>query len=160
MSTPQRYIFNNSFPDHYKSSISEDDKNDFSDYTFSFSTPNNQSSTSQTLDLPDSENEIQRWTELETKTLLSYLSENFDLYRKRKNKFCAKAALKIGNKRTTSQVNLKIQSLITKFEEENREETGKGRSCWEYFDEMNEIFGNRENVQPDYLLSSINVDKV
>ncbi|CAI2165337.1 8475_t:CDS:2 [Funneliformis geosporum] len=57
------------------------------------------------------------------------------------------------------QVRSKIQSLITKFEEENREETGKGRSCWTYFNEMNEIFGNRENVRPDYLLSSINVDK-
>ncbi|POG82162.1 hypothetical protein GLOIN_2v1867592 [Rhizophagus irregularis DAOM 181602=DAOM 197198] len=38
---------------------------------------------------------------------------------------------------------------------ETLEETGKGSSCWEYFDDMNEIFGNRENVRPDYLSSSI-----
>ncbi|CAB4419320.1 unnamed protein product [Rhizophagus irregularis] len=55
------------------------------------------------------------------------------------------AALKIGNKRTASQVKSKIQTLITKFEEETREETGKGSSCWKYFDDMNEIFGNKEN---------------
>lgn len=147
MSASRKYVFNNSFPNHYRSSMSEDTNTDRSS-----------TSIDQLLELTNSGNEIQRWSDPEIKILLSYLSENFDLYREKKKKFCAKAALKIGNKRTASQVKSKIQTLITKFEEENREETGKGSSCWEYFDDMNEIFGNRENVRPDYLSSSISIE--
>ncbi|CAG8724090.1 11637_t:CDS:2, partial [Dentiscutata heterogama] len=32
--------------------------------------------------------------------------------------------------------------------------TGKGISKWEFLTEMNEIFGNRENVHPDYRINS------
>jgi len=149
MSIPQKYVFNNTFPNHY---LTEETNNLFSDH----STNDDQSLTLQNLELIDGGN---RWTDSEIKILLSCLSENFDLYRKEKKKFCAKVALKLENKRTT-QVKSKIQALITKFEEENREATGKGRSHWEYFEEMNEIFGNRENVQPDYLSSSIDLNKV
>ncbi|CAG8677107.1 12827_t:CDS:2, partial [Dentiscutata heterogama] len=67
------------------------------------------------------------WSDSETRALISYLADNFDLYRKNKSKFYGMAANKIGNNRTSAQVNSKIQSL-------------------------------RENVKPDYLTSSIDMD--
>ncbi|RIB17544.1 hypothetical protein C2G38_2037644 [Gigaspora rosea] len=100
------------------------------------------------------------WSDSETKALLSFLSDNFDLYHKNKPKFYAAAAINIGNNRTSVQVDSKIQSLRTRFEKENKEETGKARSKWPYLDEMNELFGNRENVKPDYLISSIDNDMI
>ncbi|PKC73887.1 hypothetical protein RhiirA1_450632 [Rhizophagus irregularis] len=99
MSVSRKYVFNNSFPNHYRSSMSEDTNTDRSS-----------TSIDQILELTNSGNEIQ-------------------------------PALKIG-----------IRELPHK---ETLEETGKGSSCWEYFDDMNEIFGNRENVRPDYFSSSI-----
>ncbi|CAB4386603.1 unnamed protein product [Rhizophagus irregularis] len=114
MSVSRKYVFNNSFPNHYRSSMSEDTNTDRSS-----------TSIDQILELTNSGNEIQR------------------------------CCIKNWNKRTASQVKSKIQTLITKFEEKTCEETGKGSSCWEYFDDMNENFGNRENVRPDYLSSSI-----
>ncbi|CAG8758533.1 15588_t:CDS:2 [Gigaspora rosea] len=82
------------------------------------------------------------WSDSETKALLSFLSDNFDLYHKNKPKFYAAAAINIGNNRTSVQVDSKIQSK------------------WPYLDEMNELFGNRENVKPDYLISSIDNDMI
>ena len=84
------------------------------------------------------------WSYIEIKALLSFLAENFDLYRKNKLQFYAKAAINLGNNRTSAQVNSRIQILKSKYEEEIKEETGKARSKWPYLDEMNELFGNRE----------------
>ena len=84
MSAPRKYVFNNSFPNHYHSSMSEDTNTDRS------STSIDQLSAFQTLELTNSGNEIQRWSDPEIKVLLSYLSENFDLYREKKKKFVLK----------------------------------------------------------------------
>ncbi|CAG8797093.1 17891_t:CDS:2, partial [Cetraspora pellucida] len=61
------------------------------------------------------------WTNSETQTLFSFLSNNFDLYHKNKSKFYAAATINI--------------------------------------DKINELFGNRKNVNSDYLISSIDNDK-
>ena len=106
------------------------------------------------------QNSNYHWSESETRTLLSYLSDNFELYRKNKKQFYAKAAIKIGNNKISANVKYKIQKLLTRYQEENKEETGKGKSQWLYLNEMNEIFRNRENVTPDYRISSITIDKV
>ncbi|CAG8835956.1 6225_t:CDS:1, partial [Racocetra persica] len=53
--------------------------------------------------------------------------DNFDLYRKNKPKFYAAAAIKIGNNRTSAQVDSKVQALRSRYEKENKEETGKAR---------------------------------
>ncbi|CAG8557126.1 14293_t:CDS:2, partial [Cetraspora pellucida] len=98
------------------------------------------------------------WENSETRALLSFLAENFNIYRKNKTKFYVSAAIKIGKNRTSNQIEFKIQALRTKYKKENKEETGKARSKWPYLDEMNELFGNRENVNPDYLVSSISDD--
>ncbi|CAG8571606.1 31233_t:CDS:2 [Gigaspora margarita] len=66
------------------------------------------------------------WKDAETKALLTFLAENLIL-------------------------DSKIQALRSRYEKESKEETGKARSKWPYLDEMNELFGNRENVKPDYL---------
>ncbi|CAB4475726.1 hypothetical protein RIR_jg21079.t1 [Rhizophagus irregularis DAOM 181602=DAOM 197198] len=55
----------------------------------------------------------------EIKTLLSYLSDNFDCYCTNKTKFYAKAAIKIGNNRIGAQIRSKLQALIARFEKEN-----------------------------------------
>ncbi|CAG8781290.1 358_t:CDS:1, partial [Dentiscutata erythropus] len=49
--------------------------------------------------------------------------DNFDLYHKNKSKFYGMAAIKVGNNRTSTQVNTKIQSLRSRYENENKEET-------------------------------------
>ncbi|CAG8812994.1 29955_t:CDS:2, partial [Gigaspora margarita] len=100
------------------------------------------------------------WIDSETKALLSFLGDNFDLYRKNKQKFYAAAAINIDNNRTSAQIDSKIQSFRTRYEKEIKEETGKARSKWPYLDKMNELFGNRENVKPDYLISSINENMI
>ncbi|CAG8604746.1 17380_t:CDS:2, partial [Cetraspora pellucida] len=72
------------------------------------------------------------WKDSKTRALLSFLAENFDMYHKNKTKFYASATIEIGNNRTSNQ--------------------------WPYLDEINKLFGNRENVNPDYLVSSISDD--
>ncbi|CAG8827251.1 36616_t:CDS:2, partial [Racocetra persica] len=84
---------------------------------------------------------------------------NFDLYHKNEPKFYAAAAIKIGNNRTSAQVDSKVQTFRTRYDKENKEGTGKARSKWPYLDEMNELFSNHENVKPDYLILSID-DKI
>ncbi|CAG8664177.1 6219_t:CDS:2, partial [Dentiscutata heterogama] len=88
------------------------------------------------------------------KSLLSYLSDNMSLYRMNKQKFYFKATLYLGNGKTGDQVRNKISSLINRYMEESSNKTGKGASNWLFYTEMNDIFGNRENVNPDYLVNS------
>src|SRR6266516_583135 len=118
MNKRKTYTFENTFPIHFQSSsVPKNMDNSFVEHS---------SQHIQLLDLNDnSENEIQHldsesnesntiqyWLQYEIKILLSYLSENFDLYRTNKTKFCAKVAIKIGNNRTGIQVKSKIQLLI------------------------------------------------
>ncbi|CAG8822827.1 12104_t:CDS:2, partial [Gigaspora margarita] len=93
------------------------------------------------------------WSDSAIKLLLAHLSENFSYYRKNKEKFYANAALHIGGK-STAQVRGKLQKLVKKYSEESKEKTGKGTSKWSYYSLMNEIFGNRENVHPEFLIDS------
>ncbi|RIB15382.1 hypothetical protein C2G38_2247657 [Gigaspora rosea] len=65
-----------------------------------------------------------------------------------------KSALYLGNGKTGDQVHNKISSLINRYMEESSNKTGKGVSNWLFYTEMNDIFGNRENVNPDYLINS------
>ncbi|KAF0366925.1 hypothetical protein F8M41_013560 [Gigaspora margarita] len=74
------------------------------------------------------------WKDVETKALLSFLAENFDMYRKNKTKFYATATIELGGNRTSAQVDSKIQALRSRYEKESKEET-------------------------DYLVSSIDDDK-
>ncbi|CAG8488877.1 3669_t:CDS:2 [Scutellospora calospora] len=69
-------------------------------------------------------------------------------------KFYVKAALYLGNGKTGDQIRSKIRSLINTYMEESSNKTGKGASDWPFYTEMNNIFGNRENVNPDYLVNS------
>src|SRR5436305_14610919 len=74
------------------------------------------------------------WSYSEIKVLLSFLAENFDLYRKNKLQFYAKATINIGNNRTNSQVSSKIQTLKFRYEDEIKKGTGKARSKWPFLD--------------------------
>lgn len=163
MNMQKNFIFNNTFPIHYQPSFElknmDDSFTEHLQYNELLGLSNNIENEQHWSDSAETKT-IQHWSDSEIKTLLSYLSDNFDCYRTNKTKFYAKAAIKIGNNRIGAQVRSKLQALIARFEEENREKTGKGRSEWPYFDDMNEIFGNRENVHPDYFVSNIDIDKV
>ncbi|KAF0525840.1 hypothetical protein F8M41_014331 [Gigaspora margarita] len=77
---------------------------------------------------PDSDEFISSskfWKNSKTKALLSFLAENFDIYCKNKIKFYAATVIEIGNNRTSTQVNNKIQSLQSIYKKENKEETDK-----------------------------------
>ncbi|RIB09768.1 hypothetical protein C2G38_2207943 [Gigaspora rosea] len=63
------------------------------------------------------------WKDAETKALLSFLAENFDMYCKNKTKFYATAAIELGGNRTSAQVDSKIQTLRSRYEKESKEET-------------------------------------
>ncbi|CAG8774465.1 4434_t:CDS:2, partial [Cetraspora pellucida] len=56
--------------------------------------------------------------------------------------------------KTSTQVHEKLQSFVKKFSKENKEETGKETSKWSYFYLINKIFGNCENVCPEFLINS------
>ncbi|KAF0550444.1 hypothetical protein F8M41_024570 [Gigaspora margarita] len=99
-------------------------------------------------------NDKKLWPNSTTKSLLVYLSDHMKDYQFRKNQFYVKAALYLGKGKTGLQVASKIRWLINKYMKESANKTSKGASKWEFFMEMNEIFGNRENVHPDYLIDS------
>ncbi|KAF0475770.1 hypothetical protein F8M41_024573 [Gigaspora margarita] len=99
-------------------------------------------------------NDKKLWPNSTIKSLLVYLSDHIKDYQFGKNQFYVKAALYFGKGKTGSQVLSKIRWLINKYMKESTNKTGKGASKWEFFMEMNEIFGNRENVHLDYLIDS------
>ena len=92
--------------------------------------PNKINSTESEIDSNESIPSSKFWSDFETKALLSFLSDNFNLYHKNKQKFYAAAAINIGNNRTSVQVDSKIQSFRPRYENENKEETGKGGHIW------------------------------
>ncbi|KAF0482705.1 hypothetical protein F8M41_023388 [Gigaspora margarita] len=92
-------------------------------FSFQNKLPNEINSTESEVNSNISSNNF--WTDSETKALLFFLNDNFDLYQKNKQKFYAAAATSIGNNRTSTQVNSKIQSLKTRYKKENKEEIGK-----------------------------------
>ncbi|CAG8609722.1 3111_t:CDS:2, partial [Scutellospora calospora] len=102
----------------------------------------------------DSDNETTLWPNSIIKSLISYLSDNMSLYRLNKEKFYLKAALYLGKGKTGLQVHNKIRSLIDKYMAESSNKTGKGTSTWAFYSEMNDIFGNRENMNSDYIVNS------
>ncbi|CAG8838340.1 25134_t:CDS:2, partial [Gigaspora margarita] len=99
-------------------------------------------------------NDKKLWPNSTTKSLLVYLSDHMKDYQFKKNQFYVKAALYLGKGKTGSQVASKIRWLINKYMKESTNKTGKGVSKWEFFMEMNEIFSNRKNVHPNYLIDS------
>ncbi|CAG8764255.1 5639_t:CDS:1, partial [Dentiscutata heterogama] len=76
--------------------------------TFQNKVPNKISNAESELDYNESIPSSKFWTDSETRALLFFLSDNFDLYRKNKPKFYAAAAINIGNNRTSVQVDSKI----------------------------------------------------
>ncbi|CAG8599426.1 6017_t:CDS:2, partial [Scutellospora calospora] len=107
------------------------------------------------INLDDSDDDNKLWPNSAIKSLLSYLSDNMSSYRMNKDKFYLKAAIYLGKGKTGKQVHNKMQSLISKYMNESSNKTGKGASTWLFYTEMNNIFGNRENVNPDFIINSM-----
>ncbi|CAG8846011.1 41375_t:CDS:2, partial [Gigaspora margarita] len=64
-------------------------------------------------------------------------------------------AIYLGKGKTRKQVCNKSQNLIKKYMSKSANKTGKGASTWSFYTEMNDIFRNHENVNPDYLINSM-----
>ncbi|CAG8808241.1 21202_t:CDS:1, partial [Racocetra persica] len=56
--------------------------------------------------------------------------------------------------KTGKQVHNKLQNLVTKYMTESLNKTDKGVSTWPFYTEMNDILGNRENINLNYLINS------
>ncbi|KAF0482369.1 hypothetical protein F8M41_023435 [Gigaspora margarita] len=76
-------------------------------------------------------------------------------YRTNKNKFYIRAAIYLGKGKTRKQVCNKLQNLITKYMSKSANKTGKSASTWSFYTEMNDIFRNHKNVNPNYLINSM-----
>ncbi|CAG8762421.1 17299_t:CDS:2, partial [Racocetra fulgida] len=75
------------------------------------------SSSNTTLPIVECISSDEELSDSNVKLLLTYLSENFDSYRKNKEKFYASAALHLGGK-SSVQVRDKLQRLVKKYSEE------------------------------------------
>ncbi|CAG8481270.1 5410_t:CDS:2, partial [Dentiscutata heterogama] len=104
---------------------------------------------------PEDINDRKLWPNSVVKSLLIYLSDHINDYQLKKNQFYYKAALYFGKGKTGLQVATKIRWLINKYMKENTNKTRKAVSKWIFFTEMNKIFGNRENVNPKYIIDSM-----
>ncbi|CAG8550338.1 4605_t:CDS:2 [Scutellospora calospora] len=109
-------------------------------------------------ELKDSNNST-LWSHSDINKLLDILAINWELYKSNKTKFCATAAIKLGKNKTGIQIKTKLQSLKTKYSNEKKEVTGKATSKWPYLEKMDHLFGSRENINPDYLISSLSLDE-
>ena len=98
------------------------------------------------------------WSHSDINKLLDILAVNWELYKTNKTQFYASAAIKLGRNKTGKQVKGKLFSLKTKYINEKKEVTGKA-SKWPYLNKMECLFGGRENVNPDYLISALTLDE-
>jgi hypothetical protein len=97
------------------------------------------------------------WTSDEVKKLLLYLKENVDCYKRLKSKFYTKAALHIGKDTKPESIKNKLANLVKGYQKYKREEeqSGGGRPTPpEFLDELEDIFGDRPNINPAHLTSN------
>lgn len=102
------------------------------------------------------------WNLAQTNALLAYLADNFHSYSKGiKINFHQKAAAFLGQGRTAGQVKNKIDRLIKQYEEikNNQNTTGEGRKDWIHYQKLDEMFGCRDNVNPELLVSGTGEEK-
>ena len=62
----------------------------------------------------------------------------------------------------TSNVEIKLKKLKGEYkkEKDRHEDTGEGRTTWEYFDAMDAILGHRPSTRPPIVIDSLDTDTV
>lgn len=97
------------------------------------------------------------WDDESTGMLLSFLEENFTVYRKNKSNFAKSAASKIFPGKSWEQIKNKLSRLITRYNEIKEKENQTGREAqakWKWFDRIDALFGTRENHNPGFLVDN------
>lgn len=104
-------------------------------------------------------NSTELWSHSEINKLLDILTVNWELFKTNKTRFYASAAMKLGRNKTGKQVKGKLFHLKTKYTSEKKDVTGKEPSTWPYLNKMDILFGSRENINPDYLISTLTLNE-
>ena len=95
------------------------------------------------------------WDDANTGLLLSFLEDNFDIYRKNKSNFAKTAATKVFPGKSWEQIKNKLSRLVTKYNEikEKENQTGKETQAkWKWFERLDALFGTHENHNPGILM--------
>ncbi|RGB30346.1 hypothetical protein C1646_817979, partial [Rhizophagus diaphanus] len=88
------------------------------------------------------------WNDTNTGLLISFLEDNFDIYKKNKSNFAKTAATKIFSGKSWEQIKNKLSHLVTKYNELKKRRTKK----WKWFDRLDALFGTRKNHNPGFLV--------
>ncbi|RIA88381.1 hypothetical protein C1645_775112 [Glomus cerebriforme] len=96
----------------------------------------------------------ERWSDEETEKLLSYLEDNYEKLQQGKKAAIYKAiSTEIIKTKTSESIKGRISRLLEKYEKvkKQNDKTGSDRIDWKWFDQMDKIFGCRENINPSFI---------
>jgi hypothetical protein len=96
----------------------------------------------------------ERWSDEETGKLLSYLEDNYEKLQQGKKAAIYKAiSTEIIKTKTSDSIKGRISRLLEKYEKvkKQNDKTGSDRIDWKWFDQMDRIFGCRENINPSFI---------
>ena len=101
------------------------------------------------------------WDDESTGLLLSFLEENFAIYKKNKSSFAKLAVSKVFPGKTWEQTKNKLSRLVTKYNEIKEKENQTGREAqpkWKWFERLDALLGTRENHNPGFLVDGFSDD--
>jgi hypothetical protein len=95
------------------------------------------------------------WDDGSTGLLLSFLKENFAIYKKNKSNFAKFTAAKVFPGKSWEQIKNKLSRLVTKYNEIKEKENqtgGEAQAKWKWFERLDALLGTRENHNPGFFL--------
>ena len=95
------------------------------------------------------------WDDESTGLLLSFLEENFAIYKKNKSNFAKLTAAKVFPGKSWEQIKNKLSRLVTKYNEIKEKENQTGREAqakWKWFERLDALLGTCENYNPGFLV--------
>ena len=95
------------------------------------------------------------WDDINTGLLLSFLEDNFVIYKKNKSSFAKLVVTKVFTGKSWEQIKNKLARLVTKYNEIKAKEGQTGREAqakWKWFERLDALFGTRENHNPGFLV--------
>ena len=101
------------------------------------------------------------WDDESTGSLLSFLEENFNIYKKNKSNFAKLTAAKVFPGKSWEQIKNKLSRLVTKYNEikEKKNQTGReAQAMWKWFERLDALLGTRENHNPGFLVDGFSDD--
>ncbi|RIA92079.1 hypothetical protein C1645_846416 [Glomus cerebriforme] len=102
------------------------------------------------------------WDNTSTGLLLSFLEENFEIYKKNKSNFAKKAFEKVFSEKLWEQIKNKLARLVAKYnkiKEKKSQTEGEAQAAkWKWFKKLDTLFGIHENHNPTFLVNGISDD--